>query len=61
MAVLLGILAVALLSMPVYSVAARTRHDPNEIADRGGFVLGGFVRSWANVRPSLWWYVPRCT
>lgn len=46
MAVLLGILAAAILSMPVYGLVARSRHDAHEIADRGGFVLGGFVRSW---------------
>jgi len=51
MAVLLGILAVALLSMPGYALVARTRHDANEIADRGGFVLGGFVRSW------FYWFI----
>jgi CDP-diacylglycerol--glycerol-3-phosphate 3-phosphatidyltransferase len=51
MAVLGGILAVALLSMPAYAVVARTRHDANEIADRGGFVLGGFVRNW------FYWFI----
>lgn len=51
MAVLVAILAVALASMPVYAMVARARHDPNEIADRGGFVLGGFVRSW------FYWFV----
>lgn len=51
MAVLLGILAVALFSMPAYAVVARTRTDPNEIIDRGGFVLGGFVRSW------FYWFI----
>ena len=51
MAVLLGILAVAFLSMPIYSVVARTRTDPNEITDRGGFILGGFVRSW------FYWFI----
>lgn len=51
MAVLLGILGVAILSMPVYAAIARSRHDPHEISDRGGFVLGGFVRSW------FYWFV----
>lgn len=51
MAVLVGILSVAVLSMPVYAVVARTRHDANEIADRGGFVLGGFVRNW------FYWFI----
>jgi CDP-diacylglycerol--glycerol-3-phosphate 3-phosphatidyltransferase len=30
---------------------ARTRTDPNEITDRGGFILGGFVRSW------FYWFI----
>lgn len=51
MAALLGILAVALLSMPIYAIGARRRPDPHEIADRGDFVLGGFVRSW------FYWFV----
>lgn len=51
MAVLLGILVFALLTMPVYAVGARRRPDPHEIADRGDFVLGGFVRSW------FYWFV----
>lgn len=51
MLVLLGILGVAIASMPVYAAVARSRHDPNEISDRGGFVLGGFVRSW------FYWFV----
>jgi CDP-diacylglycerol--glycerol-3-phosphate 3-phosphatidyltransferase len=51
MGVLLGILAVAFASMPVYAGVARTRRDPNEISDRGSFVLGGFVRSW------FYWFV----
>ena len=50
-AFLLGVFAFALLTMPVYAVVARGRHDPHEIADRGGFVLGGFVRSW------FYWFV----
>lgn len=51
MAVLLGILVVAIATMPIYAVVARTRHDAHEISDRGGFVLGGFVRSW------FYWFV----
>ena len=51
MAVLLGVLGLALLSMPVYAARSRGREDPHEIADRGGFVLGGFVRSW------FYWFV----
>ena len=51
MAVLVGIVALALATMPVYAVGARRRPDPHEIADRGGFVLGGFVRSW------FYWFV----
>lgn len=51
MAVLFGIVAVALLSMPLYAATARARHDPNEISDRGSFVLGGFVRSW------FYWFI----
>lgn len=51
MSVLLGILAAALLSMPVYAMGARRRPDPHEIDDRGAFVLGGFVRSW------FYWFV----
>lgn len=51
MAVLLAALATAVASMPVYALVARTRHDPHDVADRGGFVLGGFVRSW------FYWFV----
>ena len=47
LAALLGILAFAILTMPVYarSEAAR-RPDHLESAARGDFVLGSFVRSW---------------
>lgn len=49
---LLGIVAFALLTMPLYAAgAARRGRDPHEIADRGGFVLGGFVRNW------FYWFV----
>jgi len=51
MSVLATILGVALLSMPLYAVTARTRVDPHEIADRGAFVLGGFLRSW------FYWFI----
>lgn len=50
--VLLGLVAFALLTMPLYAVgAARHGRDPHEITDRGSFVLGGFVRSW------FYWFV----
>ena len=51
MAFLLGVIGFALLTMPVYAVVARNRVDPHEIADRGGFALGGFVRSW------FYWFI----
>jgi CDP-diacylglycerol--glycerol-3-phosphate 3-phosphatidyltransferase len=55
-AVLLGILAFAFASMPVYAVTARGKQDPYEVADRGGFVLGSFIRSWFYwfIRPIEW-------
>jgi CDP-diacylglycerol--glycerol-3-phosphate 3-phosphatidyltransferase len=49
--VLLGILALALLSMPVYAARAAGRRDPLDLAQRGSFVLGSFVRSW------FYWFV----
>ena len=49
--VLLAVLAFALLTMPIYALTAARRTDPHEISDRGGFVLGGFVRSW------FYWFV----
>ena len=49
--VLLGILALALLSMPVYAARAAGRRDPLDLAQRGSFVLGGFVRSW------FYWFI----
>ena len=49
--VLLAILGVALASMPVYALTARGRADPHDLDDRGGFVLGSFVRSW------FYWFV----
>jgi phosphatidylinositol phosphate synthase len=51
MLVLVSLVAVALVSMPIYAVTAARRADPLEIADRGSFVLGGFVRSW------FYWFV----
>ena len=51
MLVFVSILGFAIATMPVYALVARNRHDPNEIADRGGFILGGFVRSW------FYWFV----
>lgn len=51
MAFLLGVLGFALVTMPIYAIAAKNRVDPHEIADRGGFALGGFVRSW------FYWFV----
>ncbi len=56
-AVLLGILAVAFGSMPVYVMTgAHRRPDPNESSSRGSFVLGNFVRGWFYwfVRPVEW-------
>jgi len=49
--VLLGILAVAFGSMPVYGARAAGRRDPLEVAQRGSFVLGSFVRNW------FYWFI----
>ena len=50
--VLLAILAIALISMPVYALGpARTARDPYEIADRGSFILGSFIRGW------FYWFI----
>lgn len=49
--VLVSLLAVALVSMPIYAATAARRTDPLEVADRGSFILGGFVRSW------FYWFV----
>jgi phosphatidylglycerophosphate synthase len=47
LAVLLGILALAMASMPVYAAtAARGAADPHDMENRGSFVLGTFARSW---------------
>jgi len=51
MAVLLGILAVTFGSMLIYALVARKPQDPNEISDRGSFVLGGFIRNW------FYWFI----
>lgn len=46
-AILVGVVTAALLSMPVYAASsARRARDPNDLANRGTFVLGGFARSW---------------
>jgi phosphatidylinositol phosphate synthase len=55
--VLLGLLALALGSMPVFALGAGRRGpDRLEVADRGSFVLGSFVRNWFYwfVRPIEW-------
>ena len=49
--VLVAILASAILSMPVYAARAAGRPDPLDLAERGSFVLGSFVRSW------FYWFV----
>ena len=50
--VLLAVLGFALGTMPVYALsAASTRADPHEVADRGSFVLGGFLRRW------FYWFI----
>ena len=51
LAILIGILGSALLSMPVYAVRAAGRPDPLDLGNRGSFVLGSFVRSW------FYWFV----
>ena len=52
LAILLGILAVALLSMPLYAVsAARRAKDARDMENRGSFVLGSFARSW------FYWFI----
>jgi CDP-diacylglycerol--glycerol-3-phosphate 3-phosphatidyltransferase len=49
--VLLGLLALALASMPVFAVTAAGRRDPLDVDQRGSFVLGDFVRNW------FYWFV----
>ncbi len=46
LAVLVGVLLLALVSMPVFALGSARKPDANDIEDRGSFVLGGFVRSW---------------
>jgi CDP-diacylglycerol--glycerol-3-phosphate 3-phosphatidyltransferase len=50
-AVLLGILAFAIGSMPVYALTSRGKPDPYDVDDRGGFVLGDFIRRW------FYWFI----
>lgn len=54
--VLLAILGVAFASMPVYAITALGKPDPYDVDDRGGFVLGSFIRSWFYwfIRPIEW-------
>jgi CDP-diacylglycerol--glycerol-3-phosphate 3-phosphatidyltransferase len=48
----LVVVAAALLSMPLYALRrAGGGYDPLDLADRGSFVLGGFVRGW------LYWFI----
>jgi CDP-diacylglycerol---glycerol-3-phosphate 3-phosphatidyltransferase len=49
--VFIGILVGALASMPLYAVTGARRRDPLDVAERGTFVLGGFLRSW------FYWFV----
>lgn len=49
--IFIGILAVALASMPLYAVTGARRRDPLDVAERGTFVLGPFLRSW------FYWFV----
>lgn len=51
MAVLLGILGLAVLSMPVFALGAAGRPDPHDVKDRGSFILGDFVRRW------FYWFI----
>lgn len=50
---LVVVLGTAVLSMPVYAARAGRGRDPHEVADRGSFVLGGFIRGWF-----LWFQTP---
>jgi len=49
--VLLGIVGVALSSMPVYAATGARKSDPLDLPERGSFVLGSFVRSW------FYWFI----
>ena len=52
LALLGGILLLAVLTMPIYhAVAKRRGKDPLEVADRGTFILGRFLREW------FYWFV----
>lgn len=52
LATLLGILGLALLSMPVYALgAARRGKDARDVENRGSFILGSFARSW------FYWFI----
>ena len=52
LATLLGILALALLSMPVYAMGASRRgKDFRDVENRGTFILGSFARSW------FYWFI----
>lgn len=52
LATLLGVLAFALLSMPVYALgSARRGKDTRDVENRGSFVLGSFARSW------FYWFI----
>lgn len=54
---LLGIVVAAVLSMPVYHFGrARRGVDTLEIADRGSFILGPFLRDWFYwfIHPVVW-------
>jgi len=46
-AFLLAALGLALLSVPIFALGPMRRgRDPHEVADRGSFILGEFVRNW---------------
>lgn len=49
--VLLALLGLAFASMPIFAATAAGRSDPNDVAERGSFVLGNFVRRW------FYWFV----
>ena len=51
LAVLLGLVALALLSIPVYALAAEKDRYRRESERRGSFVMGAFVREW------FYWFV----
>lgn len=52
LATLLGILGLALLSMPAYALsAARRGKDARDVENRGSFILGSFARSW------FYWFI----